>query len=176
MGLSRITKHVMYGSMLVQHVSKDLSDLSTSSSSYTNWGSNIEITPLYEDSHLEVTFTGSLEIPDLITDAVNHVYARILINGQSEYEVTGVNGAVNTGGGAGGHRHINNTRFNQHHAQDFNAYQMRTGIGMFHIHIPTIRNNQTVQIQIRHTNSRTVNCYGGFLSVAELSGPGYNLT
>jgi hypothetical protein len=87
MGLNRITKHVMYGSMLIQHVSKDLSDLSTSSSTYTNWGSNIQITPQHEDSHLEVTLTGSIEIPDLITEANNHVYARILIKNKTIHRV-----------------------------------------------------------------------------------------
>jgi hypothetical protein len=181
MALTKITKHVMYGSMLVQHASADITNFSSSSTSYTNWGSSIVITPKYTDSHLEVTFTGSTTITNQMPQNTgSYVYIRLLVNGVQEHEVTGANGAYMTGNGSngatGGHMNTTNTRFGQHHHQDFSSYNMRTGVALFHIHAPGNTNAQTIQIQCRNTYGNSVDYTSGFLAVAEVSGPGYNLT
>jgi len=172
MALTKVTKHVVYGSMLIQNISRDISDMSTSSSSYTNWGETLTITPQYSDSHLEITFTGATNVPDQFTQNTdNHFYARFIVNGSQVYEVTGINGQRNTGGG---HRVQYNSRFGQSHHQDFDSHSVRSGVGMFKIIAPGTTNAQVVQVQVRSTASRNINCLNGFLAVSEISGPGHN--
>ena len=52
MALTKVTKHIVYGSVLVAHYGQDYANITTSSSSYVQWGEDTVLTPQYSDSHL----------------------------------------------------------------------------------------------------------------------------
>ena len=77
MALTKVTKHILHGSMLVQFKYADLSDTSNSSSTQTfqAMGSDIVMTPLYADSILECTFSGSFQDESSNNDGQNAMFS-----------------------------------------------------------------------------------------------------
>ena len=59
MALTKVTKHIIYGSTLIGHYGHDINDVSHGSASWANWGETATYTPQYADSHIEITCTGS---------------------------------------------------------------------------------------------------------------------
>ena len=143
MALTNVTKHILHGSMLVQFKYADLSDTSNSSSTqtYQAMGSNIVITPLYADSILECTFSGSFQDESSNNDGQNAMFA-LFVNDNEEYTQGHLFGGPYSG--------------NQHQQHSF---------------LPGTTNAQTINVRIRNqdSNSRTVVMREGFLIVKEIS-------
>jgi hypothetical protein len=174
MALTKVTKHVIFGSQIVQHVSRDISDKTHASSSWSSWGQSLSLQPQYADSHLEIVFTGSVYTGSSINTSSHTAHLRIQVNGQTEYTYENCLGGRNS---YQGNQRIRNGRYNEHnYQQEWNASMMASGVYMNHIHAPGTTNNQSVQIQIYVTAAYSVNCYDGFLTVTEIAGDHHNLT
>jgi hypothetical protein len=174
MALTKVTKHVVYGSMIVQHMSDDLSDAS-GSSGWWNWGQSLTITPQYADSHLEIVLTGSVFTGTASTTSDQYGHIRFMVNGQEEYIYEQAFSTPR--GGHSGHQRLFNPRFNQHATQqDWNAYQTGSGVYMTHIHAPGTTNAQTVQVQAYSTGHYNWSTVDGFLTLTEISGDHHNIT
>ena len=52
MALTKVTKHVVFGSVLIAHYGKDFGDVSTTSATFAQWGTDTSVTPQYTDSPL----------------------------------------------------------------------------------------------------------------------------
>lgn len=151
MALTKITKHVTQGSIIVQHFDQDLSDGSTGfTTSFVNWGSTISLTPKYSDSVLEIRFSG-VTVGTMARDNTMGIDLRILVNGTQEHYVDRINGGYIGDG--------------------FNANRQGEGISVIHRHRPGSTNAQTVQVQLRgrDNNTGTFYWYNGFLAIKEIS-------
>ena len=174
MALTKVTKHIVFGSTLLQHYGMDLSDMTTSSSSLTQWGADIAFTPQYSDSQLEICVTGSV-----FTSASSYTGTRygdlsIRVNGTDEYHQQGVIGGGRT---QSAQRHWHNPRHQQHNGrQQFHAQNYGTGIFMNHIHAPGTTNLQTIEIMGKTDGGFTIQCKDGFVTVSEISGDHFNKT
>ena len=62
MALKKVKKTVVYGAVLVAHYGADLTDRTTSSSSFVTWGDASDIDIQFDDSYLEIILTGSARI------------------------------------------------------------------------------------------------------------------
>ena len=174
MGLKKITKHVIFGSQIVQHVSRDISDKTHSASNWSNWGEGVSINPEYKDSHLEYVFTGSMYTGSSINTSYNTAHLRLIVNGQTEYTYENALGGKNSYQGS---QRIRNARHNEHnYQQEWNAFMMSSGVYMNHIHAPGNTNEQIFQNQIYVTGAYSVNCYDGFMTITEISGNHHSLT
>jgi hypothetical protein len=174
MALTKVTKHVIYGSMIVQHVSDDLSDANTGSG-WVNWGQTLAMTPQYADSHLEIVLTGSATIGDHQgTASLQGGNLRLQVNGITEYtqdNFIGYRSAVN------GNQRLFNPRYSQHAIQqDWHIRQLSSGIYMTHIHAPGSTNLQTVQAGLYSSGHFNIAAYDGFLTLTEIAGDHHNIT
>ena len=98
MALTKVTKHIMHGSLLIQYKYADLADTSVSSNTQTETqiGAGVVITPQYADSILENSFSGSMYNSG--TGSNTHFRVALFVNDQKEYEQTQL-----FGGASGGH-------------------------------------------------------------------------
>jgi hypothetical protein len=188
MGLSKITKSVVAGSLLVQYKYQDLTDTNSSGApnSFFNWGSPLQLTPKYEDSTFEFEMSGGLYRANTGSDIAYEV--RLLINGQQEHIQTNMFGGYTQGDNWQNQPHTNVTRQHDHH--DYHrvhehvadgwrtvgtqyVQNTRHSIRMTHNHRPLNKNLQTFQLQFRTNNSSStqfaVGCYSGFMVVKEIS-------
>ena len=175
MALTKVTKHIIYGSTLIGHYGRDISDVTTTSGTYTQWGEDVLYTPQYADSHMEVSVTGSAFVTSNVasnTHSGGHV--RLMANTAEIYTVENANSHINNHSGT---RHYYNPRFSQHNArQQFHASNFGTGVYMSTIYAPGNTNQITFECEAASTNSMTVQWTDGYMTVTEISGPGYNLT
>jgi hypothetical protein len=151
MALTKITKHVTYGSIIVQHKDADLSDMSSSwTTSWVNWGSAMTMTPLYNDSTLEIRFSGVTTL-SMSRDNLSGMDFRITVNGIEEYFVERINGG--------------------YIGDAWNANRQGENVSAVHRHKPGSTNLQTVQVQLRMRDASTggFNGYNGFLAIKEIS-------
>ena len=154
MALTKVTKHILHGSMLVQFKYADLSDTSNSSSTqtYQAMGSNIVITPLYADSILEIHYTASVATPTNNDSANTDLY--LDVNGTDEYTLDGVNDTGNF-----------TYSFNSHGREDGSS------VNAYHRHLPGTTNLQTVTVQYQKnsTNGGTTQVREQFICVKEIA-------
>lgn len=169
MALTKVTKHIVHGSLLVQFKYADISDtaITGSTQTYQTIGSAIVMTPQYGDSILECTFSASFEYTN--TGADTQYAVSLFVNGIEEYEHTQLGG-----GPTGGHA------FTQHGGEHDRVYanifhstfrNTRQSIGWVHNHTPGNTNAQSVEARGRcmDNNSWRLDVREGFLIVKELS-------
>ena len=166
MALTKITKHIMHGSSLIQYKYGTLSGNVTTATD-TQIGSSVNITPQYADSILENTFSG-----DINSDANGdnqHFRVALYVNDQKEYEQTEV-----MGGPRGGHQathHGGNSNRVYGHAHYRHLYNMRQSVGLVHAHEHGSLNALQMEIAIASydNGSKTVTLSNGFLICKELA-------
>jgi len=174
MVLRKVKKTVVFGSVLVAHYGADLSDKSTSSSTFASWGDSVILTPQFSDSFLEIVLTGSGRVASNMPSGTGYGRLRIMINGQEEYMLDNLIGGYQQY--SGNHTH-NNQQFGEANGrQNFRIYGSGTAIYVNHIHQPGTTNEQTFQCEVATSNSLNVTFAEGFMTVTELASEGYNLT
>ena len=174
MALKKVKKTVVYGAVLVAHYGADLTDVSTSSSSFVSWGGAQDITPQFEDSYLEIILTGSARISANMSAGTSYGKVRFMVNGQEEYILNDIIGGYQQR--SGDHSHQNQQFGENNGRQNFRIYGQGSTIYMNHMHRPGTRNKQTVQCEVATSNSLSVEFAEGFITLTELAGEGYNLT
>lgn len=186
MALTKITKHVVHGSLLVQYKYQDLTDASASgTTSFVNFGSSLAITPKYNDSTLEFEMSAGLYRADTGSDVSYEI--RLLVNGNQEHIQTGFFGGYTQGDNWQHQPHIHIVRQHDHHDyhrvhQNVNdgwrtvgtqhVQNSRHSVRMTHDHRPASTSQQTFQVQVR-TNSGAgqfaMGAYSGFFVIKEIS-------
>ena len=175
MALTKVTKHIVYGSVLIAHYGADLADQNTSSSTYSQWGSDSTVTPQYSDSHLEIVCTGSAYSANNMNAATNYAEAKFVVNTQDEYFYRGIIGGSHSR--SGGHSHQNQQFGENNGRQNWRYYGFGSAIYMNHIHAPGTTNAQAVGVWVAVSSSGfQANFAEGFLTISEISGEHYNLT
>jgi hypothetical protein len=175
MALKKVQKSIVFGSVLVAHYGKDLTDLTTSSATYVQWGTDIVITMQFATSHLEIVTTGSGMVDTNQGSGSFYGNAKYMINGQDEYFLRGIVGGNMSLSGA--HSHQNQQHGESNGRQNFRWYGYSTSLYMNHIHRPNSTNEQTQQSwAMVDSGSFTVTLSSGFTTVTEIAGEGYNLT
>ena len=175
MAITKVTKHIVYGSVLAAHYGRDISDASSSSSSLVQWGETVSFTPQYADSHLEIVVTGSVFSSSNMTTSNRYGNMTIRVNGTDEYVQDGVMGGRTTQAST---RTWHNPRHHQHNGrQQFHAHNFGTAIYMNHIHAPGSTNQQDIQVMFSCDNGQyNLECKDGFVTVSEIAGDHYNKT
>ena len=85
MALTKVTKHIVFGSVLIAHYGKDFGDKDVSGSSFEQWGTDTSVTPQYTDSHLELCCTGSVQASSSgIATGEHYGAAQFVVNGSVE--------------------------------------------------------------------------------------------
>lgn len=164
MALTKVTKHIIHGSLLVQFKYTDLSD-ATTGSSWATLGT-INITPLYQDSILENSFSGSMQTDN---DGENkQMDLALYVNNSQEYIQNELFGGL-TGGNnwkqhGGDHDRINHGRQHGH------FHNFRKSVGFTHAFKPNSTNQQQCQIRYRNKDANeTVRIREGFFIAKEIS-------
>jgi hypothetical protein len=154
MALTKLTKHVLHGSFIVQMVYRDISDMSGNQTSAKQWGETVNLTPQYADSILEVHFSGTVRSPTTYQTGSARQTLNLYVNNQNEYVIN----TVNTAG-------------NQGHAYNQTGQHMGSSVSLFHRHLPGTTNQQSVNIRITRDNNNggTYYCTDGFMMVKEIS-------
>ena len=107
MALTKVTKHIIYGSTLIGHYGRDLSDLTTTGATYTQWGEDVLYTPQYADSHMEVSVTGSACVTSNVGTNHSGGHVRLMANTAEIYTCENANSHINNHSGT---RHYYNPR------------------------------------------------------------------
>ena len=166
MALTKVTKHIMHGSLLIQYKYGTMSG-NTSGTGDTNIGSPVTITPQYADSILENTF--SADINQDSNGDNQHFRVALYVNSQKEYEHTEL-----LGGPRGGHQathHGGSSDRIYAHAHYQHLKNMRQSVGFVHSFTPGSTNSQECQIRAADYNNggKTMSVNNGFLVVKEIS-------
>jgi hypothetical protein len=185
MALTKITKHVVQGSILVQYKYQDLADSSANATTgFTNFGSSLTITPKYNDSTLEVEMSAGMQRNDIGSDISYEI--RLLVNGVQEHIQPNYFGGYTQGDNFQSQPHQAN---GSHVGHDYHHYQphhnqgwrtvgtqyhqnARHSVRFTHDHRPGNTNAQTFQMQFRSTSAASqfnISVYSGFLVVKEIS-------
>lgn len=174
MALTKVTKHIVFGSQLIAHYGKDMSDLTSSSSSLVQWDTTT-VTPQYSDSHLEIVLTGSAFTGSNFTTGGRYGNLTFRVNGTDEYYQNGVIGGYTSNAGE---RHWHNPRHSQHNGrQQFHYYNFGNAVYANHIHAPGTTNAQVIQVMCSSDSSQfNITWKDGFLTVSEIAGDHYNFT
>lgn len=173
MALTKVTKHIIYGSTLIGHFGHDLSDKTHGSASWATWGESATYTPQYADSNIEITCTGSANDTSNTGTGKNSSRAAIYVNGNEQYSQY----VIGVGSNYMGTRHYHNPRFGEFNArQEFHASNFSTAIYLNCVYTPGNTNAQVVQMQVYSDPSHSINYRDGYVTITELSGPGHNLT
>jgi len=175
MALTKVTKHIVYGSVLVAHYGQDYSNITTSSSSYVQWGEDTVITPQYSDSHLEMVLTGSMFTGTNQNGSNSYGNAKFVVNGSDEYFLRGIVGANQNR--QGNHNHQNQHYGENNGRQNFYFQNFGSALYMCHVHAPGSTNAQNCQTFVMADSGHlSIVCHGGFFTVSEIAGEHYNLT
>ena len=175
MALKKVKKSVVFGSVLVAHYGRDLSDLTTSSATYVQWGEDIVLQMQFSDSHLELVTTGSATVDSNAPAGANYGRVKYVVNGQDEYFLRGIAGSNPSRSGA--HSHQNQQFGESNGRQNWRHYGNSTSIYMNHMHRPGSTNQQIVQTwAMINGGAFQMTFQEGFTTVTEIAGEGYNLT
>ena len=175
MALKKVKKSVVFGSVLVAHYGRDISDLTTSSATYVQWGEDIVLQMQFSDSHLELVTTGSATVDSNAPAGANYGRVKYVVNGQDEYFLRGIAGGNPSRSGA--HSHQNQQFGESNGRQNWRQYGNSTSIYMNHMHRPGSTNQQIVQTwAMINGGSFQMTLQEGFTTVTEIAGEGYNLT
>jgi hypothetical protein len=169
MVLRKLSKKVIYGSTLLGHYGRDLSDLTIASATFTNWGEQVDYTPVHGDSNMEVCVTGSIfNNTNHRADTQEKSQCRIMINGEEEYRAVGIGHKIHGIGALT--RYFHNPRFSQHNArQQFHANNFGTGLFMNHMHQVRDTNLLEFQCQVQSDGNISVVYSDGYITITEMS-------
>lgn len=171
MALTRVTKHIVHGSLLVQFkYTENVGDwdLTSSQTTYTKIANkNIVITPQYADSILENS--SSMTIRDIsggqnITDKFS---AGLHVNGQLEYEETGVAGL-----GVYGNNHSHTGGRNDRTAptrRHGHVTNIAKAMGFTHAYTPGTTNAQDCDVRVKNSAGRNIRVRDWFFIAKEIS-------
>ena len=152
-----------------------MSDKTQSSATYGQWGTDIDFTMMYPESHLELVTTGSAQVDS--NQSAGQVYgnAKYVINNQDEYQLRGLVGGNASRSGAHSHQ---NQQFGENNGrQNWRHYSYSSSIYMNHIHAPGNTNAQVVKTEVACENAGpTFQFREGFITISEIAGDHYNLT
>jgi hypothetical protein len=173
MALTKVTKHIIYGSTLIGHYGHDINDKTHAAASWADWGESATYTPQYADSNIEICVTGSANDTSNTGTGKNSSRAAIYVNGNQQYTQY----VIGVGATYQGTHFYHNPAYNQFNArQEFHASNFSTSLYMNCIYAPGNTNAQVVQVQVYSDPSHTINYRDGYVTITELSGPGHNLT
>ena len=166
MALTKVTKHILHGSLLVQYKYGTMSG-NTSGSGDTQIGGSVGITPQYADSILENTFSG--DINNDSNGDNQHYRLALYVNGIKEYEQTEL-----LGGPRGGHQATHHGGSGDRvyaHAHYQHLKNMRQSVGFVHAFTPGSTNVQNCAVYAADyaNGGKTLSVQNGFLIVKEIS-------
>jgi len=167
MALTKITKHIIHGSSLIQYKYGTLSGNVTSATD-TQMGSSVDITPQYADSILENTFSGDINSD---TNGDNqHFRVALYVNGHKEYEQTELLGGP-AGGHEASHHGGNSDRIYQNAQSTVSLYNMRQSVGLVHAYSHGSLNKIDMQIACASYDNagKTMTVSNGLLIAKEIS-------
>lgn len=173
MALKKVSKRAVYGSVLVSHYGMDMTNASTSGSTFTNWGEQLDFTPTDIGNIIEVIVTGSAQLTDNLAAGFYAGKLRLMINGQEEHLIRDIVGLNQQR--SGDHSHQNQQFGEANGRQNFRVYGTGSTVYLNHLYTLVSNNKQEIQCQIA-TTSPPVQFQGGFMTVSELSDLGFNLT
>ena len=175
MPLRKVKKTIVEGAVLIAHYGADFGDKTQSSSTYAQWGHTVDITMQFADSHLEIVMTGSAYSTSNQITTQSYGNAKFVVNGQDEYYYRGIIGSAQSLSGSHSHQ---NQQFGENNGrQNWRYYGAGATIYMNHIHRPNSINKQEIQTWVSVDNSsHSLSFTGGYMTVAEIAGDGYNLT
>ena len=175
MTLKKVKKTVVYGAVLVAHYGADLSDRTTSSSSFVTWGDASDIDIQFDDSFLEIILTGSARITTNMPAGTGYGKVRFMVNGLQEYIQNDIIGGYQQR--SGNHTHQNQQFGENNGRQNWRHYGFSSAIYMNHIHAPGTTNAQAVGVYVAVENDGpSISFAEGFLTISEIAGDHYNLT
>ena len=171
MALTRVTKHIIHGSLLVQFKYVENTgdfDLNSSQTTYTEVNSkNIVMTPQYADSILEDSTSMSVKLNNATDNVHDEISVALFVNGTNEYEKTSILGARPYGDAhshTGGrndrtaptrrHSHIRNTA---------------AAAGFTHAFTPASTNAQDQDIRVKNNATRNIRVRDFFFISKEIS-------
>ena len=154
MALTRVTKHIVHGSLLVQFKYTENTgdfDISSSQSTFTEINSkNIVMTPQYADSILEDSASMAVKMQHSSDSVTDTITTALFVNGNNEYEAIDIigyqpygNAHSHTGGRndrtapTRRHGHVTNTAYSA---------------GFTHAFIPRATNAIILELQARSTS------------------------
>jgi len=175
MALKKVKKTVVFGSVLVAHYGRDISDLTTSSATYVQWGEDIVLQMQFSDSHLELVTTGSVTVDTNAPAGGNYGNVKYVVNNQDEYFLRGIAGANPSR--SGGHNHQNQQFGENNGRQNWRHHGMGSALYMNHIHAPNSTNAQVVKTEVACENAGPNFTFEeGYITICEIAGDHYNLT
>lgn len=175
MPLRKVKKTIVDGAILIAHYGADLADKSHSSSTYSQWGHTITLTPQFVDSHLEIVLTGTAYTTSNHPTGASYGNVKYVVNGQDEYYFRGIIGGNPSLSGS--HNHQNQQFGENNGRQNWRYYGTGNTIYMCHIHRPNSINRQEIQVWVSvDNNAVNLNFTGGYVTVCEIAGEGYNRT
>jgi len=171
MALTRVTKHIIHGSLLVQFKYVENTgdfDLNSSQSTYTEVNSkNIVMTPQYADSILEDSTSMSVKQNHGTDNVHDEISVALFINGTNEYEKTSILGA-NPYGNAHSHTGGRNDRTapTRRHGHIRNQ---AAAAGFTHAFTPASTNAQDQDIRVKSNATRNIRVRDFFFISKEIS-------
>ena len=174
MPLSKVKKSIVYGSVLVGHYGADMSDISVSSTTWQDWGTELTYGLQEDGSFLEITVTGSAYVSANHPAGTSVGQIRLKINGQVEFLQLGIIGGNQSRSGE--HTHQNTIYGENNGRQNWRYYGTGAAIYFTHMHKPGTINRQEIQTQVNTSASSNINFTSGYITITEIAGEHYNLT
>ena len=176
MALTKVTKHIVFGSVLIAHYGRDFGDVTVNGATFVQWGTDTSVTPQYTDSHLELVCTGCILASSTgIATGEHYGASQFTVNGSVEYIQRGLIG--NNPSRVGGHNHQNQQFGENNGRQNWRHYGYSSALYMNHIHAPSSTNAQVVKTEVACENAGpTFNFSEGYITISEIAGDHYNLT
>ena len=171
MALTRVTKHIVHGSLLVQFKYTENTgdfDVTTSQSTYQEINSkNILMTPQYADSIIENSASMTIRQTSGTTNVGDTQSVALFVNGSNEYEETSI-GMVQPHGGSHGHTGGRNNRTapTARHAHVTNT---TLAIGLTHAYTPATTNELDMDIRVKNSATRNIRVRDFYFIAKEIS-------
>ena len=172
MALTRVTKHIIHGSLLVQFKYVENTgdfDLNSSQSTYTEVNSkNIVLTPQYADSILEDSTSMSVKQNHASDNVHDEISVALFVNGTNEYETTELLGVQPYSSSTHSHTGGRNDRTapTRRHSHIRNV---ATAAGFTHAFTPASTNAQDQDIRVKNNATRNIRVRDFFFISKEIS-------
>ena len=171
MALTRVTKHIVHGSLLVQFKYTENAgdfDLTASQSTYTEINNkNILMTPQYADSIIEEQASMTSRDISNVDNASDVFSAAFFVNGINEYEQTDVRSPAPYGNQ---HSHTggrnDRTAPNRRHGHVRNH---TAAMGLNHAYTPASTNQLDMDVRVKNSTTRSMRIRDFFFLAKEIS-------
>lgn len=171
MALTRVTKHIVHGSLLVQFKYTENTgdfDISSSQSTFTEINSkNIVMTPQYADSILEDSASMAVKMQHSSDSVTDTITTALFVNGNNEYEAIDILG-YQPYGNAHSHTGGRNDRTapTRRHGHVRN---MSSAAGFTHAFTPASTNAQDQDVRCKNSATRNIRIRDFFFISKEIS-------